>query len=194
MTTTVVPIDPLAATHLIAELDAYLQGLYPPESNHLTSVDQLRDPNVLMFAVQESPAPVPSAPSVISVPPVPSACMTTSVPSALMAIAAVRLVHNATSSDGAMSYGEIKRLYVPPAHRGKGLAKALIVRLETELRDRQIRWAKLETGIAQPEAIALYERLGYHRCDPFGDYSADPLSVFMAKDLDPGINAPSPHW
>jgi putative acetyltransferase len=188
MTTTVVPIDPLAATHLIAELDAYLQRLYPPESNHLTSVDQLRNPNVLMFAVQESLAPALSVPAVLPKPTVPLVSL---VPPELMAIAAVRLVRvSPITADRPTSYGEIKRLYVPPAHRGKGLAKALIVRLETELRDRQIRWAKLETGIAQPEAIALYERLGYHRCAPFGDYTADPLSVFMEKDLGQDINAP----
>lgn len=174
MATPVVLIDPLAATALIAELDADLQRLYPPESNHLTSVDQLRDPNVLMFAVQD---------------PAERTRSTGLGPSAPMAIAAVRLVHNAASSAGAMSYGEIKRLYVPPIHRGKGLAKALIARLEAELGDRQIRWAKLETGIAQPAAIALYERLGYQRCPPFGHYTADPLSVFMEKDLGP---APRP--
>ena len=39
----------------------------------------------------------------------------------------------------------------------------------------------LETGFLQPEALALYERHGYERCGPFGDYVDDPNSVFMRK-------------
>jgi putative acetyltransferase len=46
-----------------------------------------------------------------------------------------------------------------------------------------VRELKLETGIHQPEAIALYERFGFVRCGPFGDYQPDPLSVFMDKRL-----------
>ena len=42
---------------------------------------------------------------------------------------------------------------------------------------------RLETGIYQPEAIGLYERMGYTRRGPFGDYAEDPLSVFMEKRL-----------
>ncbi len=42
---------------------------------------------------------------------------------------------------------------------------------------------KLETGIHQPEAIGLYERFGFVRCEPFGDYAPDPLSLFMEKPL-----------
>ena len=43
--------------------------------------------------------------------------------------------------------------------------------------------ARLETGIRQPEALALYERCGYARIAPFGDYREDPLSVFLEKWL-----------
>lgn len=42
---------------------------------------------------------------------------------------------------------------------------------------------KLETGPFQPEALGLYERCGYERCDPFGPYADDSLSVFMQKRL-----------
>jgi putative acetyltransferase len=41
----------------------------------------------------------------------------------------------------------------------------------------------LETGYLQPEAIALYERLGYSRRGPFGLYTEDPNSVFMHKPV-----------
>jgi putative acetyltransferase len=46
----------------------------------------------------------------------------------------------------------------------------------------------LETGISQPEALALYARCGYARRGPFGDYWNDPLSVFMSKQI--GSTAP----
>lgn len=42
---------------------------------------------------------------------------------------------------------------------------------------------RLETGVYQPEALALYGRAGYVERGPFGDYVADPLSVFMEKEL-----------
>jgi putative acetyltransferase len=42
---------------------------------------------------------------------------------------------------------------------------------------------RLETGIHQPEAIGLYERLGFERRAPFGDYREDPLSLFMEMPL-----------
>jgi putative acetyltransferase len=81
-------------------------------------------------------------------------------------------------------YGEIKRVFVLPEHRGKGLARALMAALEIQLRRERLRLARLETGISQPEALALYRKLGYVDRKPFGAYRPDPLSVFMEKQLD----------
>ena len=81
------------------------------------------------------------------------------------------------------TYGEIKRVYVPIAHRGKGLAKKIMRVLEQKLVDDDVLWAKLETGVHQHEAIGLYRSLGYRECEPFGAYDPDPLSVFMEKRL-----------
>jgi putative acetyltransferase len=53
--------------------------------------------------------------------------------------------------------------------------------LETEALARGCRQFMLETGPSQPEAIGLYERLGYRVRGPYGDYRDDPLSVFMEK-------------
>jgi len=78
-------------------------------------------------------------------------------------------------------YGEIKRMYVQPAGRGKGVAKAMLAVLEAGAAQQGRTTLALETGIHQPEAIALYERSGYQYCGPFGDYREDPLSVFMCK-------------
>lgn len=81
-------------------------------------------------------------------------------------------------------HGEIKRMFVQPALRGRGVAKALYARLEAEALRRGCTRLRLETGIRQPEALAFYERLGFQRRAPFGDYREDPLSVFMERPLD----------
>jgi putative acetyltransferase len=80
-------------------------------------------------------------------------------------------------------YGEIKRMYVQPAMRGKGLARRLMETLEQATREAGCPLMVLETGPSQPEAIALYERHGFTVCGPYGDYRDDPLSVFMRKQL-----------
>ena len=81
-------------------------------------------------------------------------------------------------------YGEIKRMYVRPGGRGQGVAKAMLAALEAGAAQQGSTALYLETGIHQPEAIALYERSGYRRCGPFGDYRDDPLSIFMRKAAD----------
>jgi len=80
-------------------------------------------------------------------------------------------------------YGEIKRLFVVGRHRGKGVAKAVMRYLEGHLQEAGAEVVRLETGVSQPEALALYRRLGYTKREPFGGYSPDPLSVFMEKRL-----------
>jgi GNAT superfamily N-acetyltransferase len=81
--------------------------------------------------------------------------------------------------------GEIKRMYVDPAERGRGVGRAMLAALEMEARGLGLRRLVLETGSRQPDALALYERAAFARTGPFGDYAASPLSVFMAKDLPP---------
>lgn len=80
-------------------------------------------------------------------------------------------------------WAELKRMWVVPAARGKGLSKALLADLEARASDAGARRMCLETGIHNHEALTLYERAGYLRCEPFGDYRPDPFSVFMAKDI-----------
>ena len=80
-------------------------------------------------------------------------------------------------------YGEIKRVYVRPQARGQGLARRLMAALEAKAVEHGARTCMLETGPAQAEALALYERLGYRCRGPFGDYPADPHSLFMEKKL-----------
>jgi putative acetyltransferase len=81
------------------------------------------------------------------------------------------------------NYGEIKRVFVLPAQRGKGVARLIMAALEEQLRREGYALARLETGVAQPEALGLYRALGYVERKPFGRYRPDPLSVFMEKRL-----------
>jgi putative acetyltransferase len=78
---------------------------------------------------------------------------------------------------------EIKRMYVVPAERRRGFAQVMLARLEAEARALGVARIVLETGVRQPEAIALYTREGFTRIPAFGEYLEDALSVCMAKDL-----------
>ena len=80
-------------------------------------------------------------------------------------------------------YGEVKRMYVEEAGRGRGIGSKLLEQLVMFARMSGLQVLRLETGIHQPEAIRLYERAGFSRCEPFGDYQPDPLSLFMEKNL-----------
>jgi putative acetyltransferase len=79
--------------------------------------------------------------------------------------------------------GEIKRMYTTPAGRKKGIARALLARLEDEARALGYAALQLETGKPQPEALALYETTGWSRITPYGRYRDDPLSVCFRKEL-----------
>jgi len=74
-------------------------------------------------------------------------------------------------------YGEIKRMYVRPECRGAGFGRLILEHLVAHARTNGIALVRLETGIYQREAIALYERLGFVRIPPFGPYFLDPLSL-----------------
>lgn len=78
-------------------------------------------------------------------------------------------------------YGEVKRMYVRPTYRGFGLGKAMLNRLAEYARAQRVSVLRLETGIYQTEAIGLYERFGFRRRPPFGEYTDDPLSVYYEK-------------
>jgi putative acetyltransferase len=78
---------------------------------------------------------------------------------------------------------EMKRVFVDPAARGKGVARAIMAALEDAAAQAGATLMQLETGIYQPEAIALYRRFGYAERGPFGAYRPDPLSIFMEKRL-----------
>jgi GNAT superfamily N-acetyltransferase len=78
---------------------------------------------------------------------------------------------------------EIKRMYVPPEHRAKGYARAILRALEDTARSAGYPRLILETGTEQPAAISLYEASGYERIEPFGFYKDSPLNRCFAKTL-----------
>jgi putative acetyltransferase len=85
-------------------------------------------------------------------------------------------------------YAEVKRMYTRPAARGRGVAKALLYRIEDEARRANKSVLRLETGTDQQEAIGLYERMGFRPRGPFGPYAAMPAcnietSLFFEKIL-----------
>jgi len=109
-----------------------------------------------------------------------------SQPNVLFAVAPNK--HAAAVGCGAIvlqtEFGEIKRMFVRPENRGEGIARQLLAFLEGEAVANGCTRLVLETGIRQPEALALYAQAGYVRRGPFGTYAHDPLSVFMQKDME----------
>ncbi|HEX5439273.1 MAG TPA: GNAT family N-acetyltransferase [Ktedonobacterales bacterium] len=133
---------------LITELEAQLDPLYPRESRHGLSVEQLMAQDVAFFLLRSDGEP--------------AGC------------GGVKFFGD---------YGEVKRMYVRPRFRGSGFAKMVLGHLAEYVRAQGVGILRLETGIHQHEAIGLYERAGFTRIPPFGDYREDPLSLFFEKSL-----------
>jgi GNAT superfamily N-acetyltransferase len=78
---------------------------------------------------------------------------------------------------------EIKRMYVDPAVRGRGVARRILATLEREARALGATRAVLETGSRQSPALRLYRAAGYSAIPCWGEYADAPLSICLAKDL-----------
>lgn len=141
---------------LLADLDGYLASLYPPEANHILDVDALMAGDIVFYVARDGGEAVGTG--------------------------AYRRMPGEAASGG-RHYGEIKRVYVDPAHRGRDIGVRLMDALEAALRAEGRPLALLETGADQVQAVKLYERLGYRRCGAFGGYPDNGLSVFYAKTL-----------
>lgn len=149
------PLDPFhpGALALLAASDAFHHALYPAESNHLVGPETLAAPGVRFLGVFDGDT--------------------------VLACGATKAAQDANGR----RYAEIKRVFVPEAQRGRGLARAVMGALEQALCADGIATARLETGTRQPAALALYRSLGYRERAPFGDYAPDPLSLFLEKPL-----------
>lgn len=78
---------------------------------------------------------------------------------------------------------EIKRMYVQPALRGKGIAFSILEELEQWAAELGYAYTVLETGTGQPEAIRLYQRSGYTVTANYPPYDRMPSSVCFRKEL-----------
>jgi putative acetyltransferase len=85
-------------------------------------------------------------------------------------------------------FAELKRMYVRPEARGRGVADAILTRLADEASPAGLRILRLETGAQQQSAIRFYQRAGFAPCGAFEPYSSMPSgnvasSVFMEKRI-----------
>jgi GNAT superfamily N-acetyltransferase len=84
--------------------------------------------------------------------------------------------------------GEIKRMYVARRARRRGLSRLMLNRLESTLAGDGYERVVLMTGLAQPEAIALYESSGYLPGESYGPYAREPRARFYRKELRPELS------
>ena len=150
--------DTESASMLIEELEAVLSPMYPDESRHGYSIDQLIAQKVEFFVLYHNGEPVGCA-----------------------GVQFFIEQENAGEDNG--TYGEVKRMYVRDGFRGLGFAKRLLQHLEEQTVAQGIVRLRLETGIYQMEAVKLYEKSGFYRIGPFGEYRDDPLSLYFEKRL-----------
>jgi putative acetyltransferase len=138
---------------LLQDAERYSASLYPAESNHHLPLEALRAAHVRFLVARDGAGRA-------------------------VATGAIALF-----GAGAECWAELKRMWVVPDVRGKGVSRTILQELEARARDEGVRCLRLETGIENHAALALYEGAGFARCGPFGDYRPDPLSVFMEKTI-----------
>jgi putative acetyltransferase len=85
--------------------------------------------------------------------------------------------------DEGIAWGEVKRMYVATAARGRKLGRLIMDRLLAHAREQGIAVLRLETGNKQPEALGLYYSAGFVDRGPFGGYEENGDSVFMELRL-----------
>ena len=89
---------------------------------------------------------------------------------------------------------EIKRMYVEPGFRRRGLAQLIVDALERSAAAAGHASVVLNTGGRQPEALALYEQAGYGPVDGYGVYACAPDAVFLGKILATGAGGEESTW
>ena len=78
---------------------------------------------------------------------------------------------------------EVKRMYVEPDHRGRGIGWTVLASLETAARGLGVQRCVLETGTHQEAAISLYRRAGFTQVECWGEYLSSPTSICFEKRL-----------
>lgn len=149
---------------------AYAQSLYPPESNFLLDIATLERPEVAFYVARLGEAG-------------PAVGIAALVVDAAAAAAGDAAGAPDAAGAAAPARGELKRMFVDPEARGRGVAGALLARIEADAAARGIREIVLETGDLHHAAQALYTRHGYREIPQFGQYVGEPHSVCFAKQI-----------
>jgi putative acetyltransferase len=148
------PPDHPQVQALIAELDAHLRAIYPPEENHILDLAGLQLPSVTFLAAWHGDA--------------------------VVGCGAVRTMP-AEPATGGRPYGEIKRMFVSPARRGARIGQRILAALEAVLHAQGIALALLETGEELAQAARMYRACGYAERGAFGGYPDNGASLFLEK-------------
>lgn len=78
---------------------------------------------------------------------------------------------------------EVKRMYVEPDDRGRGVGSAVLISLEAAARQLGAKRLVLETGTYQDAAVSLYRRAGFTQVDCWGEYASSPTSLCFEKTI-----------
>ena len=148
------PPDHPQVLALIAELDAYLGSIYPPEDVYIVDLDGLRLPSVTFLGAWDGDT--------------------------LVGCGAVRVMPAEDATDG-QPYGEIKRMFLLPAQRGARLGVRILAALEAVLHAERIDRALMETGEKLVAAVRMYRANGYVERGPYGEYPDNGSSLFLEK-------------
>jgi len=150
------PLDSPVAQQLIAELNAELSRDYKPEERfHSLAAEEVAE-GAGAFVVAWLDGE-------------PAGC------------GAVRMLHAPGLARESGAVAELKRMYVRPPLRGRGLSRQILTELEARAAALGATTVVLETGVYQPAAIRLYETSGYANVPRFGPYVASPTSVCFEK-------------
>ena len=148
------PPDHPQVQALIGELDAYLLSVYPPEENYLLDLSGLMRPEVTFLGAWQGDT--------------------------LVGCGAVRTMPGEPATEG-QPYGEIKRMFVAPSHRGERIGARILAALETVLHAQGIDRALMETGEELAQATRMYRAAGYVERKEFGEYPDNGSSLFLEK-------------
>jgi len=89
-------------------------------------------------------------------------------------------------------FAEVKRMYVRYMARGRGVAQALLARIETAACEAGLALLRLETGDRQMAALRVYARAGFQPCAAFGAYAAmAPQAIATSVFLEKRLTAPA---
>ena len=161
--------DPLSerVAALLKESEQALRAQYRDEHIFTASAAELAAPGCAFLTATRRPS---SSPRLETIEPMTHEALSTATP-----IGCIGLVPTGRN------LAEIKRLYVTPAARRKGLARGLVAALEETASAAGVTCLQLETGRAQGAAILLYEAMGYRPIPAFGAYLESPESLCYEK-------------